>query len=62
VYRDDELFQRLRDVDSFSGKCSRCEFRHICGGSRARAYAATGDAFGSDPLCSHVLAAEKTGV
>jgi radical SAM protein len=51
TYLEHELFVRLRDPDGFEGKCGRCEFRHICGGSRARAYAATGSPFASDPLC-----------
>jgi radical SAM protein len=54
VYRDDPIFQQLRDPDSFAGKCGWCEFRHGCGGSRSRAYAATGSAFASDPLCAYV--------
>jgi radical SAM protein len=54
VYREDPVFQRLRDPDSFAGKCGWCEFRHVCGGSRSRAYAATGSAFASDPLCAYV--------
>jgi len=37
--------------DRFDGKCGRCEFRRICGGSRARAYATTGSPFASDPVC-----------
>jgi radical SAM protein len=53
TYRDDEIFQRLRDADSLTGKCGRCEFRQICGGSRARAYAATGSLVASDPLCTY---------
>lgn len=53
VYRDDEIFQRLRNIDALGGKCGRCEFRAICGGSRARAYAATGSLVASDPLCTH---------
>jgi radical SAM protein len=53
VYREHPTFLALRDVDRFEGKCGRCEFRSICGGSRARAYAATGSPFGSDPLCAH---------
>jgi AdoMet-dependent heme synthase len=53
VYREHELFVRLRDSDALEGKCGRCEFRGICGGSRARAYEATGSAFGSDPLCAY---------
>lgn len=51
IYRDDEVFRRLRDPDALMGKCGRCEFRAICGGSRARAYAATGSLVASDPLC-----------
>ena len=47
------LFMQLRDIDGFEGKCGRCEFRHVCGGSRARAFAATGSPFGSDPLCAY---------
>jgi radical SAM protein len=51
TYREDEVFRRLRDPDALGGRCGRCEFRAICGGSRSRAYAATGDAFAEDPLC-----------
>lgn len=51
AYRHDEIFRRLRDPDALSGRCGRCEFRTTCGGSRSRAYAATGDAFAEDPLC-----------
>jgi len=53
IYRDDEIFRRLRDPDVLMGKCGRCEFREICGGSRARAYAATGSMVAADPLCSY---------
>lgn len=53
VYRDEVLFRALRVPEYFGGKCGRCEFRAICGGSRARAYAATGDPLGSDPLCAY---------
>jgi len=52
VYWDAPLFRTLREPDGFGGKCGRCEFRTICGGSRARAYAATGDPLGPDPLCA----------
>jgi radical SAM protein len=54
VYRHDEVFTRLRDSEALQGKCGRCELRAICGGSRARAYAATGNPFESDPLCAYV--------
>ncbi len=53
LYRHAELFTAIRDVDRYAGKCGRCEFRGICGGSRARAFAATGDVLGSDPLCPY---------
>ena len=46
-----ELFQRLRNPNALLGKCGRCRFRAICGGSRARAFAATGAVMASDPLC-----------
>ena len=51
IYRDDQIFKRLRDANALLGKCGRCEFREICGGSRGRAYAATGSLVASDPLC-----------
>lgn len=53
VYRHFPMFTALRDVDSFSGRCGHCEFRWVCGGSRARAYAASGDLLAEDPLCVH---------
>lgn len=52
VYRESALFQALRDPARFGGRCGRCEFRAICGGSRARAWAATGDVLAEDPLCA----------
>lgn len=52
VYRDDPVFRRLRAAD-FDGPCGRCDHRELCGGSRSRAYAATGDPFASDPACSY---------
>jgi radical SAM protein with 4Fe4S-binding SPASM domain len=53
VYREAPLFQRLRDPDALSGRCGRCEFRSICGGSRSRALALTGDALRTDPWCGY---------
>jgi AdoMet-dependent heme synthase len=52
LYRESDLFRALRRPDRFEGRCGRCEFRHVCGGSRARAWAATGSPFGEDPLCA----------
>ena len=51
TYQQHPLFQALRRPDGFRGKCGRCEYRQICGGSRARAYAVTGDPLGSEPDC-----------
>jgi radical SAM protein with 4Fe4S-binding SPASM domain len=53
LYRFADMFVALRDDANLKGKCGRCEFRRTCGGSRARAFAVTGDLFGSDPLCSY---------
>lgn len=54
LYRESALFERLRDRDSLRGKCGSCPYRNVCGGSRSRAYAHTGDALESDPLCPFV--------
>jgi radical SAM protein with 4Fe4S-binding SPASM domain len=51
VYRHDPTFLRLRRPQTFSGKCGHCEFNTVCGGSRSRTWALTGDPFGSDPTC-----------
>jgi radical SAM protein len=53
VYRDSPLFEQLHDPSTFDGHCGVCEFRALCGGSRARAYGATGDPLASDPLCTY---------
>jgi AdoMet-dependent heme synthase len=54
VYRNSDLFVDLRDADKLKGKCGVCEYRTICGGCRARAYALTGDYLESDPSCVYV--------
>ena len=53
VYCESPLFVSLRDVSNLKGKCGRCPVRTVCGGSRARAYAMTGDLFASDPCCAY---------
>jgi radical SAM protein with 4Fe4S-binding SPASM domain len=53
IYRHHALFRALRDSDALGGKCGRCEFRTICGGSRSRAYGMTGDSFAEDPACMY---------
>jgi radical SAM protein len=54
LYRESELFQRLRDSDALKGKCGACPYKNVCGGSRSRAYAHTGDPLESDPLCEFI--------
>jgi radical SAM protein len=53
LYRDAPLFRRLRDPDALRGRCGACEYREVCGGSRARAYAVTGDPLAEDPSCPY---------
>jgi heme b synthase len=53
VWRDSEVFNKLRDFSSYKGKCGRCEYIRFCGGCRARAYEATGDFLAEEPLCSY---------
>jgi len=54
VYRESSLFQELRDKERLKGKCGVCEYRYVCGGSRARAFAETGDYLASEPRCAYV--------
>ncbi|MEO8379472.1 MAG: radical SAM protein [Acidobacteriota bacterium] len=53
IYRGSDLLVALRDPDNYHGKCFHCDFRVLCGGSRARAFAMTGDLLGTDPLCAY---------
>jgi radical SAM protein len=57
IYRHSPLFRQLRRPDEFGGICGICEFRTVCGGSRSRAFALTGDYLASDPWCAHRPAA-----
>ncbi|WP_096270246.1 TIGR04053 family radical SAM/SPASM domain-containing protein [Paucisalibacillus globulus] len=54
IYRESEIFQNLRNPDKYKGKCGVCEFRHVCGGSRSRAYNITGDYMESEPYCVYI--------
>ncbi|MBO1751458.1 TIGR04053 family radical SAM/SPASM domain-containing protein [Actinotalea sp. BY-33] len=53
IYRTSPLFTGLRDPRQRTGRCGACEFAAICGGSRSRAYAMTGDPYATDPLCGY---------
>ncbi len=57
IYRDSPLLQAIRRAQ-FTGRCGRCEFRDLCGGSRARAFAASGDPLGEDPACPYLPSGE----
>jgi radical SAM protein len=54
VYQNHPTFLALRDPDRFKGRCGACEYRQVCGGSRARAYAVTGDFLAAEPDCIYV--------
>lgn len=54
VYRESPVLQALRDTSKLQGKCGACEFKEICGGSRARAYAITGNMFAPDASCNYI--------
>lgn len=53
IYRESPLFVALRDPDRLKGRCGRCEFRSVCGGSRSRAFATTGDVLAEEPWCAY---------
>lgn len=54
IYRDSPLFRNLRATSKLEGKCGACEFKEICGGSRSRAYALTGNPHAEEPCCSYI--------
>ena len=51
IVRAGDVYVALRDRTNLKGRCARCDYVEVCGGSRARAFAMTGDLFASDPLC-----------
>ena len=53
IYRDDPLLLKIRAAE-FTGRCGVCEYADLCGGSRARAFAASGDPLDEDPACPYV--------
>jgi radical SAM protein len=54
IYRNAPVFRQLHDPAQFEGRCGYCEYHTLCGGSRARAFAATGNPLASDPFCQFV--------
>jgi radical SAM protein len=61
LYREHEVFTSLRDTAQFKGRCGACSYVERCGGSRARAFAWTGDILEADPLCPYVPASVGPG-
>jgi AdoMet-dependent heme synthase len=51
IWENSSFLKEVRDIDSYKGKCGYCEYRRVCGGCRARAYAQTDDYLGSEPFC-----------
>jgi AdoMet-dependent heme synthase len=56
IYQYAPVFRSLRDSSQLKGKCGRCEFKDVCGGSRARAYAMTNDPLAEEPRCAYTPA------
>lgn len=54
IYASAPLLRALRDPGRLRGRCARCALHRLCGGSRAQAWARTGDVFGEDPSCGYV--------
>ncbi|QQR89860.1 MAG: SPASM domain-containing protein [Myxococcales bacterium] len=55
IYRENPDLIELRNADHYEGGCGHCDYRWVCGGSRARAYALSGNPMGSDTLCPHAV-------
>jgi heme b synthase len=51
IWETSEVFRQMRNVDAYHGKCGLCEYRRICGGCRARAFAMTDDYLAAEPFC-----------
>ena len=54
IYQNSSLFRSLRDSSKLKGKCGRCEFNDVCGGSRARAFALSQDPLAEEPRCAYI--------
>ena len=54
IYREAKVFKDLRQPHLYKGKCGVCEYNQICGGSRSRTYAVTGDYMESEPYCVYI--------
>ena len=53
IYQNSPLFQDLRNQKDLKGRCGQCEYNQVCGGSRSRAYAVSGDFLAEEPYCGY---------
>ena len=53
IWNTSPVFLEMRNADGYHGKCGVCEYRHVCGGCRARAFNLTGDYLASEPFCAY---------
>jgi len=58
IWRGSRVFRELRTGD-LGGRCGRCEYRAVCGGCRARAFAERGDWLAEDPDCAYEPSGEQ---
>lgn len=61
IYRDSPIFQDLRDPKKLKGKCGACDYKLVCGGNRARAWALTGDPLAEEPMCVYLPPGYQAG-
>jgi len=54
IWHKSKDLARMRDSESLEGKCGVCGYRQVCGGCRARAYAATGNYMAAEPFCAYI--------
>ena len=53
IWNDSPVFEDLRDLNLYQGKCGACPFIRVCGGCRARAFELTGNYLAEEPLCAY---------
>ena len=62
IWETSEVFQQMRNPDCYHGRCGYCEFRRVCGGCRARAWAFTRDYLGEEPFCTYQPTRPRAGI
>jgi heme b synthase len=59
IWKNSTVFQEIRQIDNYQGRCGYCDYRKVCGGCRARAYAMTGDYLAEEPFCIYTPKREE---